>query len=176
VDEGGFSYYFRRSVLIRLNANGSSDNTFTNGNGSLGGPLSALALQADGKVIIGGDFSSVSGTSRYRLARLHSSGAVDSSFASGVGGIGFDARPVQSIAMLADGRMLIAEPGGVDGLNAPKKIARLDSSGNVDHAFNPVIAGAPGSLTRKRLCYLCNPTGKSSSRADRSITNTTVVC
>ena len=138
-----------RNRVARLRASGTVDNSFDTGSGVSGESytleISAIAAQADGKLMIGGDFSSVSGTSRYRLARLNSTGAVDSSFVSGIGGIGLDSRPIQSIAMLADGRMLIAEPGGVDGLNSPKKIARLNSSGAVDHTFNPVIAGAPGS-------------------------------
>jgi hypothetical protein len=39
--------------------------------------VSAAALQADGKVIIGGDFTVIGSTARNRIARLNADGSLD---------------------------------------------------------------------------------------------------
>src|SRR5882724_2728415 len=39
-----------------------------------------VALQPDGKMVIGGSFTTVNGTARSRIARLNSDGSLDSSF------------------------------------------------------------------------------------------------
>jgi hypothetical protein len=73
-----------RSGIARLNPDGSLDNSFLNG---MAGPdlhvVYALALQPDGKVIIGGAFNTVNGVSRYRIARLNTDGSVDPFFQNG---------------------------------------------------------------------------------------------
>src|SRR4029434_8943900 len=79
---GGYFYNVsgtNRNGIARLNANGSLDNTFDPGGGSNGG-VKALALQSNGKVVIGGDFTTVNGTSRNHIARLNTDGSLDSSF------------------------------------------------------------------------------------------------
>jgi len=45
----------------------------------------AIAQQRDGKIIIGGTFTSIGGVSRSRIARLLPSGVLDSSFDPGTG-------------------------------------------------------------------------------------------
>src|SRR6185436_9203420 len=45
------------------------------------GAVATLALQSDGRILIGGTFTSVNGTVRSYLARLHADGSLDSSFA-----------------------------------------------------------------------------------------------
>jgi uncharacterized delta-60 repeat protein len=153
-----------RNRLARLHPSGAMDASFDPGAGVSGASfalaISAMAAQMDGKVMIGGGFNSVSGTNRYRLARLHSNGAVDDGFVSDIGGIGLDARPVQAIAMLPDNRMLIAEPGGVDGLSPVKQIARLAPSGAVDESFDPILVGAPGSYAAEATSILLQPDEK----------------
>src|SRR5437867_6317294 len=47
------------------------------------GLVSALAMQRDGQLILGGDFSQIGTTSRNRVARLNLDGSVDASFDSG---------------------------------------------------------------------------------------------
>jgi uncharacterized delta-60 repeat protein len=153
-----------RNRIARLQSNGNPDPNFDTGPGVSGASysleISAMTAQADGRVMIGGDFSSVNGISRLRLARLDANGTVESSFVSGIGGIGFDARPVQSIAILADGRMLIGEPGGVDGLHEPRKIARLSSAGSVDQTFNPVILAQAGFSDAGVTSLVAQPDGR----------------
>src|SRR4030095_1355652 len=45
----------------------------------------SIVAQTDGKIIIGGDFTSVAGVSRNGIARLTSDGALDSTFEPGSG-------------------------------------------------------------------------------------------
>lgn len=75
---GQFTSYnsIPRNYIARLNADGSLDPTFNPGTGANNLVLT-LALQPDGKVIIGGLFTSYNGTSRNRIARLHANGSLD---------------------------------------------------------------------------------------------------
>ena len=45
-----------------------------------------LAVQADGKIVIGGDITSIGGTTRNWLARLNPDGTLDTSFTTIVSG------------------------------------------------------------------------------------------
>ncbi|MFM9006926.1 MAG: delta-60 repeat domain-containing protein, partial [Flavobacteriales bacterium] len=45
----------------------------------------ATALQTDGKIIIGGQFTSYNGTTRNSIARLNADGTLDASFNPGTG-------------------------------------------------------------------------------------------
>ncbi|PYI77172.1 MAG: hypothetical protein DMF04_07005, partial [Verrucomicrobia bacterium] len=70
--------------ICRLNANGSVDQNFGVGSG-LNNAAFALALQADGRVIVGGQFSQIDLAQRFNLGRLNSDGSVDLSFDPGNG-------------------------------------------------------------------------------------------
>ncbi|MDB6057142.1 MAG: Calx-beta domain protein, partial [Verrucomicrobiales bacterium] len=88
--------------IVRLNDNGKVDPTFASGgvNGT-NGTIYALALQADGKILIGGDFTSFGGVAHNHLARLNPNGTVDATFTTGS-----DAS-VHAIAVQADGKIII---------------------------------------------------------------------
>src|SRR6476661_9722 len=49
------------------------------------GPIHAIAIQPDGKILIGGDFTSAGGANRLSLARLNPDGSMDSTFNPGAG-------------------------------------------------------------------------------------------
>ncbi len=59
---GGISRYngTPRNYLVRINPDGSIDNTFTYTNGT-NGRVWAMALQPDGRILLGGDFTTYSG-------------------------------------------------------------------------------------------------------------------
>jgi len=61
-------------------AGGELDATFQDPAVAVNSGVSALALQPDGKLIIGGEFTIVGGQSRARVARLNSDGTLDTSF------------------------------------------------------------------------------------------------
>lgn len=72
---GNSSQFNGNSVpkLVRLNTDGSLDNTFNSGGTGPDAKVWAIVIQSDGKIIIGGDFSDYNGTTSRRLARLNGS-------------------------------------------------------------------------------------------------------
>ncbi len=119
--------------LLRLNGNGTFDTNFTP---NVNGPVHALAVQPDGKVLVGGDFTQVNGMDRPHLARLNLDGSVDVLFLPLVD------QPVSAIAVQADGKLLTGgEFATVNGL--PRAgIARLNADGSVDTDFVTSANGA----------------------------------
>ncbi len=74
---------FARSGVARLNADGTIDTTFNPpsiyGNPTsprFGGNVFAVAVQSDGKILIGGDFTTVGGAARPGIARLNADGSI----------------------------------------------------------------------------------------------------
>ncbi len=102
---GGFFTRYNgifRNYIARVNADGTLDNTFNPGTGA-SSTVGTLALQPDGKVIIGGSFTTYNGTSRNRIARLNADGTLDNTFNPGTGASG----GVLSLALQPDGKVLI---------------------------------------------------------------------
>jgi uncharacterized delta-60 repeat protein len=73
----GSSYRYH---LARLFADGSLAPAFFNAGSGVSSTIWSLAVQTDGRIVIGGDFTSVNGTTRPRIARLNANGTVDASF------------------------------------------------------------------------------------------------
>lgn len=121
-----------RSFVARLNTNGTLDLTFSPSNGP-NGPVNSVAIQNDGKILIGGAFTSVSGTNFANLARLTASGVVDLTFTPGTGPNG----PVNAVAVHPGGKILIG--GAFDNFNGTSRnnFARLKPNGGLDTIFNP---------------------------------------
>src|SRR5881392_1472336 len=122
---------FTHNGICRLNADGSVDQTFGLGNGINNAAL-ALALQSDGRIIVGGQFSQIDLTQRFNLARLNTDGSVDMSFDPGNGPNG----DVNAIVIQPDGRILIG--GTFIGYNgfARGGIARVLGNGALDPSFD----------------------------------------
>lgn len=134
------------SNLARLNADGSVDPSFSTGAGATGpfASVEALALQPDGRVLIGGDFDSYDGARHSGLARLRPNGMIDETFNIGVGVEGEDrvnggvrAGFVSAIEVLDDGKILVA--GDFDEIDefGRRGIARLFPDGTIDGTFGP---------------------------------------
>jgi uncharacterized delta-60 repeat protein len=127
-----FVHGYARGRIARLNSDGSLDLSFDPGTG-FDNTVLAVAVQADGKLIVGGDFTSCAGVARNRIARLNSDGSLDASFNPGTG---FN-YPVRALAMQPDGKVLVG--GGFTLFNgaARTKLVRLQSNGALDAAFSP---------------------------------------
>ena len=69
--------------FTRVNADGTLDTTFNSTGSGADGTIRAIAVQPDGKVLIGGDFTHFNGTPRFGVARLNTDGSVDTSFDPG---------------------------------------------------------------------------------------------
>ena len=81
----------------RLAPDGSLDTFDPGANGS----VESLAIQADGKIVVGGAFTMLGGVPRNRIGRLNADGSVDISFNPGANG------EIAAIAVQADGSILV---------------------------------------------------------------------
>jgi uncharacterized delta-60 repeat protein len=127
-----------RNRVARLNADGSLDASFDPGVGVGYSHVNAVLLQADGRVLIGGEFTTVGGAARHRLARLNSNGTLDTSFAPAPGTDWL----VRSLALQPDGKVLIGGPFSTYNGVPRSGIARINSDGSLDTSFDP----GPGML------------------------------
>ncbi len=116
--------------IVRLNADGTIDNSFISGSGFIGSVLS-IALQSDGKIIVGGDFISYNGISSLNIVRLNTDGTIDNSFIYGTGFFG----RVNCTAIQSDGKILVG--GQFSSYNGVTEndIIRLNSDGTRDNSF-----------------------------------------
>jgi uncharacterized delta-60 repeat protein len=129
---GSFTSYsgtpFNR--IVRLNSDASIDNTFNIGT-AFNNPVTEVVLQPDGKIIVGGIFSSYNGTPANDIIRLNSDGTVDNTFNSGTG---ID-QIIWAINVQPDGKILVggffSQYNGVP-YNC---LIRLNSDGSVDNSF-----------------------------------------
>ncbi len=131
---------FCSSVLAQSSENRSA---FTTEPG-VQGEVNAIVVQSDGKVIIGGRFTAVSGQPRGNLARLNPDGTLDRSFAdsfeAGVNG------QVMALALQSDGSIIVG--GSFTQANSFEtyNIARYKADGIVDQKFAAVDGtGSPGT-------------------------------
>ena len=103
-----------RVGVARYNANGTLDGTFSGDGlftmdfvGTAGGAAQALAIQSDGRIVIVG-----SSGSDFAVARLNSTGTLDTTFGPGTGIItkdfGSGNEGATAVAILADGRIVVA--------------------------------------------------------------------
>jgi uncharacterized delta-60 repeat protein len=145
---GDFTSYngTTRNRIARLNSDGTIDTSFNPGTGA-NGLIRALNIQPDGKIIIGGNFTSYNGTAIYRIARLNTTGSLDTSFNSGVSGPNAD---VLSILVQNDGKIIIS--GFFTSYNGIQKngIIRLNVDGTIDSNF-AVVQGANNSILAASL-------------------------
>jgi uncharacterized delta-60 repeat protein len=93
-------------------------------------PLKALAIQPDGKILIGSSFLNVAGTTRRGVARLDVDGSVDTSF--GDANANGD---VVAIAVQADGKLLVGGDFDQIGGAARHYLSRLNANGTLDASF-----------------------------------------
>lgn len=127
-----------RNRLARVGADGTLDTTFQVD--AEGRPLVSL-VQPDGKVVIGGSFTTVGGLTRNYLARLNTDGSVDASYAP--------AAPngrVLSVVRQADGKLIIAGTFTLIGTTARSYLARLNTDGSLDTTYNTNPSGQVGAL------------------------------
>jgi uncharacterized delta-60 repeat protein len=95
--------------------------------------VSAIAVQADGKTIVGGSFNTFDGVSVQRIARLTESGSLDTAFLANTGS-GAN-REIYAIAIQPDGKIILG--GNLETFNGAtvNSIVRLNSDGTRDTAF-----------------------------------------
>ncbi|HXJ61263.1 MAG TPA: Calx-beta domain-containing protein, partial [Verrucomicrobiae bacterium] len=129
-----------RSNLARLSADGVLEATFfspsPNGPSLLDGPLNAVTVQADAKILIGGSFGTVRGVARPGLARLLPSGEVDLTFVPSLASGSHSA----VVKVQPDGRILVGGGNSFTDFDpAPPFIVRLEANGTLDTQFNTSV-------------------------------------
>ena len=122
---------FGRNGIARLNPDGTLDTRFDPGTGAADA-VRALAIQLDGRVLVGGSFTNFNGSSLNHIARLNINGQVDTSFNVGAGADD----TVDAIVLQPDARIVLAglftHANGV----FRNRITRLLPDGTVDPAIN----------------------------------------
>ncbi|PYI82476.1 MAG: hypothetical protein DME26_17490 [Verrucomicrobia bacterium] len=136
-------------------------------NPAVNGIVYSTAMQPDGKIIIGGEFTTVGGLTRNRVARLNEDGSLDTGFNPDVGGTGYFAAVggtartnlarlnadgtldrtftananwfVFSTAVQTDGKILIAGQFTTLAGAARANLARLNADGSLDFGFTPNV-------------------------------------
>jgi len=108
---------------------------------SASGPIGAIVVQSDGKIVVGGGFSSLSGQSRSGLGRFNVDGTLDTSFTPGANSYVVDRwrlRPfVASLVVQPDGKILVG--GTFDSLGGliRTNLGRLNADTTTDPGFDP---------------------------------------
>jgi uncharacterized delta-60 repeat protein len=114
--------------VARLTPNGDLDNSFNgNGKATVPGTVGALAVQSDGKIVVGGGSGG-----NFTAARFDTDGNLDQSFGSGGRAsvdFGTNADAVNDIAIQPDGKIILAGEG--NGF----EVARLQPNGSLDSTF-----------------------------------------
>jgi uncharacterized delta-60 repeat protein len=89
--------------------------------------VTSLMSQPDGRILLGGYFTSVNGVTREGLARLNTDGSLDAAFALD-GGVG----PAVPLALQRDGKVLVLRGSGY----FYNGIFRINPNGSLDRSFN----------------------------------------
>src|SRR6478672_4335263 len=129
-----------RQRIARMNSNGTLDTSFNvgkgfNGESSAGTEgyyVNSLQIQTDGKIIVGGNFTTFDNAVANNIVRLNSNGSQDITFLTGVG---FN-NTVRHVVLQTNGKMVV---GGYfttyNGTNAAY-IVRLNNNGTIDPTFS----------------------------------------
>jgi len=131
--------------VARLDPDGSVDTGFT-ASVTAGDPtIHSVAVQPDGRVLVGGMFTGINGIPRVRIARLNADGAVDSNFVASVNS-SQSFITVSHLAVQTNAQIVIG--GWFESVNgAPHtNIARLNSNGSLDTGYNAQIDTPPNAL------------------------------
>ena len=175
---GNFTLYDGNTAVrvARINTDGTFDNTFNAGTGA-NDIVTAVTLQANGKVLLGGDLTDYNGTAVSKMVRLNSNGSIDPSFTTAMGAGAND--QVSAIAVQSNGKIIISGYfTTVDGASR-NRIARLNPNGSLDLNFVPGSGG--GSIIRAIAVqsdnnlviggYFTNYNGTTINRLTRLINN-----
>ena len=132
--------------IARLSRDGALDENFKVVLGGsrfgCGVRVASIAAQADDKVLLAGDFDSVNGISRDRIARLNPDGSLDTTFSLSITlAPYFD---LNCIALQAEGKFILGGRFGVVNGIIRRSIVRLNADGSVDPGFSPDVAYTDG--------------------------------
>jgi len=101
--------------------------------------VSVVALQSDGKILLGGSFTRVSDYTETYVARFNTNGSLDTSFSASLSALPANQGGVNAIAVQPNGKILIS--GAFTNFNTTPLtgLARLNTNGTLDTTFNPAV-------------------------------------
>jgi uncharacterized delta-60 repeat protein len=121
--------------ITRINSNGFPDTGFNIGTG-FNSNVNSILVQSDGKIIVGGGFTTYSGSTANYFARLNISGTLDLTFTSGQSGVGAFNFPPTSLALQSDGKVIAYGNFTTYSGSSVNRIVRLNTNGSIDNTFN----------------------------------------
>lgn len=123
-----------RNNIARLNGGGTADASFDPGSG-MNNTVDCLAIQPDGKIVVGGLFTSVNGQACSYLCRLNTDGRVDPTFTTGV-----VTGEVLGVVVQPDGKIIAVGSFSTVNGSSQSRITRLNADGTLDGTFSPLTA------------------------------------
>ena len=150
---GGMAIGTQSNCVVKIlddDGPASFDPNFAVQPGTFDGMVSDLAIQPDGRLVVGGWFQQVSGVSRRGVARLNQDGTVDPTFDPGSGldysGGSFGSGWLNQLKLQADGKLLIA--GIFNKVNGTNRnyVARLNANGSLDTGFDDGSGPVAGNV------------------------------
>ena len=117
---------------MRPNPDGTLDTSFNPGIGANGNTF-AIAIQPDGKIIVGGEFTYFNGVPKSGIVRLNPDGSADTGFNPGLGASG----AIAGVALQPNGKIIIAGDFSAYNGTARSRIARINADGSLDTSFHP---------------------------------------
>ena len=129
-----------RTSIARLNADGSLDTSFVANTTNGTNYATSFAIQPDGKIVVGGYFTSINGTTRNSIARLNADGSLDSSFDPNANS------GVRALALHPDGKILVSGVFNNIAGTTRNYIARLNADGSLDTDFTPNVNSNVNSI------------------------------
>jgi uncharacterized delta-60 repeat protein len=132
---GSFTTYNTNSTLTniaRITTSGTLDATFNSG---FDNTVNKILIQPDGNIIVVGNFNKCNGSNRKGIARISSTGSLESSttFNPGNG----PNNTVYDAAQQSDGKIIIAGGHTKYGTTFINRINRVNTNGTFDATFNP---------------------------------------
>lgn len=120
--------------ICRINADGTYDSTFdtTSSGFNFGAVPNCLQIQNDGKILVGGSFTSYKGNASSNIVRINSNASYDSTFSVGTG---FDFS-TNSIKIQTDGKILVGGAFTNYSGNSTNRIVRINTNGSIDNTFS----------------------------------------
>jgi uncharacterized delta-60 repeat protein len=131
----------QKKHIVRLNTDGTIDYSFNIGTG-FSGPVNStvqvltIIQQSDGKILVGGGFTSYNGQNHNKILRLNADGTIDTSFNSELFTFDYYLPYLRKIILQPDGKILVVGQFSTYNNEIQRRIVRLNSNGTLDSSFN----------------------------------------
>lgn len=123
--------------IVRLLENGIIDSSFiTNSGTGANGPLHTLAIESDGGILAGGEYTSFNGTSSDSLIRLNANGSINTLSPLATPFTNSFLTNIQAVIVEPSGKVMV---GGSFSIGSRNGVARLLNTGQLDTSFDQGI-------------------------------------